>query len=235
MFPPATTFPLCTLAHTPRVPEHCIQWANLIAWDDPDINKTFPKGTKIDNDNPDHIGWLFETALRRAEEHHIQGVTYKLTQGVVKNIIPAIASTNAIIAAECCNEALKWATNSSGALNNYMMYNGLTGVYTHTFEMEQREGCAVCGQNTAQYDTSPKYTLQDLVEFLLADENFQFKKPSLRSKGKNLYMQGLLEAATRPNLEKTLAELNVEHDDEINVSDPSLPKDISLRLTVRYV
>jgi len=234
MFPPATTFPFCTLAHTPRVPEHCVQWANLIAWDNPEINKTFPKDTKVDNDNPDHINWLFETAKRRAEEHKIQGVTYKLTQGVVKNIIPAIASTNAIVAAECCNEALKLATSSSDSLNNYMMYNGLNGVYTYTFEMEQRDGCAVCGQNTAAYDTTPSSTLQQLVEYLLANENFQFKKPSLRSKGKNLYMQGPLEAATRPNLEKTLEQLNVQHEDELNISDPSLPRELSLRLTVRY-
>ena len=32
LFPPRVTFPICTIAHTPRLPEHCIEWASSIAW-----------------------------------------------------------------------------------------------------------------------------------------------------------------------------------------------------------
>ncbi|EGG20098.1 ubiquitin-activating enzyme E1C [Cavenderia fasciculata] len=232
-FPPQTTYAICTIANTPRVPEHCIQWALIFGLEDKNLTKPFdPK--KFDNDNPQHMTWLFETAKKRAEDHNINGVTYKLTQGVAKNIIPAIASTNAIIAASCCNEAFKICTESSGYLNNYMMYNGVNGVYTYTFEYEQKEGCAVCGTNIVTYETEPTITLSTFLENISQDPRFQLKKPSLRSNGRNLYMQGLLHEATVKNLEKTFKELNVSEADEINITDPSLPGNLAIRMKIIY-
>ena len=40
------------------------------------------EGVAIDGDDPAHIKWIHEKALARAEEYGIQGVTYRLTQGI---------------------------------------------------------------------------------------------------------------------------------------------------------
>jgi len=100
---------------------------------------------KPDMDIPLHLKWMYEVAIKRAEEFDIKGVDLRTTKGVIKNIIPAIASTNAVIAAACANEAFKFATNASGFLNNYMMYIGGDGLYTFTFEYEKKENCTACG------------------------------------------------------------------------------------------
>lgn len=32
MLTPQTAFPICTIANTPRLPEHCIEWASILEW-----------------------------------------------------------------------------------------------------------------------------------------------------------------------------------------------------------
>jgi len=222
MHAPRAAVPLCTLATIPRQPEHCIEWAHIIAWEQ---EKPFPK---LDNDDPEHITWLFQKALARAKEFNITGVTYSLTQGVVKNIIPAIASTNAIIAASCCNEALKIATSASpylGMEENYMMYSGNDSIYTYTFKHEKKDDCPVCGNLARNLEVDSSWTLQDFIDALAVRPEAQLKKPSVRAEGKTLYMQSppSLEAQTRPNLTKKLSEF-VSDGQEVGVTDPAFAR-----------
>jgi ubiquitin-activating enzyme E1 C len=80
LYPPQVNYPLCTIATKPRLPEHCIEYARLILW-----TKLKPFGdTQIDGDDPNHLKWLFEKANDRSYEFGIEGVTYRLTQGVIK-------------------------------------------------------------------------------------------------------------------------------------------------------
>lgn len=99
LFPPQVTYPLCTIANTPRLPEHCIEFVKIIQWD-----KENPFSCALDGDDPLHVTWVYEKAQERATSFNITGLSYRLVQGVLKNIIPAVASTNAVIAASCVTE-----------------------------------------------------------------------------------------------------------------------------------
>ncbi len=39
------------------------------------------ENVSIDGDNPLHVKWIFEKSLERANDFHITGITYRLTQG----------------------------------------------------------------------------------------------------------------------------------------------------------
>jgi ubiquitin-activating enzyme E1 C len=162
-----------------------------------------------------------------------------MTQGVVKNIIPAIASTNAIVAASCCNEAFKLATSTNPCLgmpgtNNYMMYTGDDSVYTYTFEHLKKDDCPVCGNLAKPLEVDPNSTLGELVESFAQRPDAQLKKPTVRSEAKTLYAQFPrgLEEQTRPNLDKKLAEL-LTSGEEIAVTDPAFPNAFKFKLSFK--
>jgi NEDD8-activating enzyme E1 len=231
MHAPRAAVPLCTLATIPRQPQHCIEWAHIIAWEE------HRKDITLDTDDPEHITWLYRTALARAEEFNISGVTYSMTQGVVKNIIPAIASTNAIVAASCTNEALKIASSCVPYLDNYMMYTGDSdgvGLYTYTFQAERLPDCPVCGTVAKTVTVDPESTLENFLQGLAERAEAQLKKPSIMTEAKTLYMQAppSLEEQTRPNLGKTLREL-VADGEEVGVNDAAFAISFKFKLVYK--
>lgn len=125
--------------------------------------------------------WVYEKALARAKTYGIEGVTYFKTLGVVKNIIPAVASTNAIIAACCVNECIKLLTFSSQTMNNYFMYMGSQDIYTTTFEYGKLDNCIVCSESSKPrlMICSSQMSLADFIKKLIDDPILQLKKPSI--------------------------------------------------------
>ncbi|KAF8079806.1 hypothetical protein N665_0999s0005 [Sinapis alba] len=202
LFPPQVKFPLCTLAETPRNAAHCIEYAHLIKW--PEVHG----GKSFDPDEPEHMKWVYDEAIKRAELFGIPGVTYSLTQGVVKNIIPAIASTNAIISAACALETLKIVSGCSKTLANYLTYNGGEGLHTKVTEFVRDKECLVCGPGILiELDTS--ITLQKFIDMLEEHPKLLLSKASVKHGKDSLYMQAppVLEEMHRPNLSKPLYDL----------------------------
>ena len=116
------------------------------------------------------MSWLFQMADKRAKEFNITGVTLKLTQGVVKNIIPAIASTNALISALVANEAFKFVTEVADNLDNFFMNNGTVGNYSLTVSHERNDDCIVCHTTTFRVPLPLSTTVGDFVEHLKDNE-----------------------------------------------------------------
>lgn len=226
MFDTPKTYPLCTLANTPRLPEHCVEYAHVVEYP---RAAPFGPGVPFDADHPDHLDWLTAAATARADRFSIRGVSRRLAAGVVKHIVPAVASTNAVIAAACAAEAWKLATSAAGPLRNYVMFNGTAGVYSYTYETERRADCEVCGgggvPRTVRLEGGGE-PLEALLDALAADPALRTRAPVLRVAATGAMVWAAdgppaLVAATRDNAGKRVEEL-LERGGELVVTDRAI-------------
>ncbi|XP_054163061.1 NEDD8-activating enzyme E1 catalytic subunit-like [Oppia nitens] len=234
LFPPQVNYPLCTIAHTPRLPEHCIEYVKVLLWPK---EQPFGDGVAIDGDDPNHLQWIFDKSLERAQEFNIEGVNYRLTQGVIKHIIPAVASTNAVIAAACATEAFKIVTSCAPHMKNNMIFNDTDGIYTYTYEAEKKDDCLVCSNVTKQLSLKPSDKLEDVIQVLIDD--YHMREPGIvtitnEGKTKTLYMRNVkaIEELTRSNLKKSLQELSLSDGQQLIVADVTAVN--SKTFTIKY-
>lgn len=155
-------------------------------------------------------------------------------QGVIKNIIPAIASTNAIVSAMCAMEAFKVVANCSAYLNNNCMYMGGHGLYTPTFCYERSPTCVACSTARVELAVPRAETLEKVLGRMVDDPRMRFKAPSVRAegglRGESIYVRGALEAATRHNLALPISEL-VSDGTHLIVTDAALPVSTTVVIT----
>lgn len=180
LVPEKITYPLCTLASTPRLPEHCIEWAHQLKWG------IVHPGIDFNADDMTHIDMMYQLAKARADEFGIDGVTKGKTLGVVKNIIPAIASTNAIISGQCCNEAFKFITDVNPVMNDMMFYNGEVGVVAVTNKYQKKDNCPVCGTLKGELEVNGlDISISELA--VMIKEKFGLESPGLSYNGVDFY------------------------------------------------
>lgn len=208
LIPDKVTYPLCTLASTPRLPEHCIEWAHQLEWE-----RKYPN-IKFDYDNFEHVEKMYEIAKIRADEFGIEGVTKSKTLGVVKNIIPSIASTNSIISGICCNETIKFLTECNPNMKDSLYFNGENGILCESDQYLKLPNCPVCGENEGEIvikaNEINEITLEKLANKI--EEKFKLFQPVLMVDNKEIYnfkyiqdskeQNDLLLSKIFPNLEK---------------------------------
>lgn len=206
LFPPPVTFQACTVASHPRQPEHCIVWAKELQW-----SKLRPNET-IDGDNEEHIKWIMNEAKQHARQFKIDDnlITISLAKGVVKNIIPAIATTQAIIGATCATEALKYVTQTGPNINNNFLYVGdsASGLYSSHFLFQKKDDCLSCSIKFEKVSVEAKTTVRQLMDKVKTELNYPLT--SLRTADVTIYMPII--ATTEKNLDKLISEF-VNKDD----------------------
>jgi len=109
------------------------------------------------------MSWVHAKASERAAAFGIPPFSAQHTAGVAKRIVPAIASTNAVVAAACSLEALKAATMLAPALDNYCLFNGGDGAYSAVVSHERDERCPVCSAGVPVSASAARDSLLDLV------------------------------------------------------------------------
>lgn len=175
MYPPTKAVPMCTLENVPRIPEHCVLYIKEKLWRDlrPD--------EELDADVPEHIVWVTERAQERQRHFNLGGsIDYAFTLGVVKNVVPAVGFTNAVVAGCMVIEALKLATAIAQPLRSYAFYDGSAdGVTSTTQFLAPADDCPLCSPShvfEASYDIRPGDFLSRFVAHLPMNEVWKLQR-----------------------------------------------------------
>ncbi|KEG14524.1 ubiquitin activating enzyme [Trypanosoma grayi] len=143
LYPKRKTVPLCTLENIPRSPEHCVLYVQFRLWDE------MRPGVALDTNDMEHIHWVCRMAQRRKETFSIAGpdIDESFTLGVVKNVVPAVGFTNALVAGQATLELVKLLTGVAPSMQCFSYFNGAAecgGLTSYVTSLSPNPACPVC-------------------------------------------------------------------------------------------
>ena len=165
-----------------------------------------------------------------------------LAQGVAKSIIPAIASTNAVIASLCVLEALKLVSGASQTLNHWWAYFGHEGLSTSVQDFARRAECLACGGRVQELAVARGETLGSvrsrLREALHLDDPTLGAVDAATDRPRALYYAKppALRDATAANLDRRIDdELGLAEGTRVVVNDATMAEELGpLTVVLRY-
>ena len=90
---------------------------------------------------------------------------------MVKNIIPAVASTNAIISAGCVNEAVKACTFRPQIQKDYyMIYVGTSDANISVTPIDRKPDCPTCGVVVKAISVPSSTTVEEVMDMVKNDD-----------------------------------------------------------------
>ena len=173
----------------------------------------------FDKDDEDHLEFVSTSTNLRALVFSISTTSKFEIKAIAGNIIPAIASTNAVISGLVCNFVDKIRDKLSDTIRSVFLRrvplkNKVFSVCKLSSPSTQ---CKVCSRGFCIAKLSTKTTLRELLENILKDSDIEIEHLTVMT-GSSL----IFDFDYDENLEKRILDLNLEHNllfiPEINLS-----------------
>ena len=179
----------------------------------------------FDKDDDDTLDFVTATANLRAQIFGIESKSKFDVKQMAGNIIPAIATTNAMIAGFCVMQAFKVFKGDYTKTKTIALLHG--SIFASAPD-EPNPNCVVCGNAMARIQIDPeRATLKDLVEDILKTKLGYGEEISILSE------QGLIyDPDLEDNLDKKFEELGIKKGSFLTIKDDDDDPRIDLQLAI---
>ncbi|KAI2789417.1 Ubiquitin-activating enzyme E1-like [Penicillium oxalicum] len=168
----------------------------------------------FDKDDEDTLDFVAATANLRAEAFHMGSTSKFDTKQMAGNIIPAIATTNAMTASLCVLQSFKVLRNDlSSAKMVFLERSGQRAINSEALRPPNRK-CEVCNVARGILSMDANATLEDLVKGVLQLDLGYSEELSIRVGQEIVYEPDMEE-----NISMKLSEFGIKHDTTLTVID----------------